>query len=179
MSVSYGARGAPRQVVVSLMHSRGEAEGDARKSCAADLAGGYVFSCTVTTSPDGDPITTRVSAMRPGEFGDGSWSALTRDELRTGVLVPGDPSRRPIDPDEVYFQRSVESVHSTTFLTSAWETVKAPDLATAEALWKVPVGALQNLVTDPVLVMPRPPTGANGCTWMLHPEGISCGKDPS
>jgi RNA polymerase sigma factor (sigma-70 family) len=178
MSVSYGARMDPRQVVVSLLHSGSEAEGDVRKICASEVAAGYSFSCTVSTSPDGDPVVVRVMAMRDlgKDYRDVGWGALTREELRTGVPVKGDPSDEPIDPAKVYFQRSVESVHSDTFLTTAQEIVKAPDLATAEQLWKVPVGALQNIVTDPVLVMPKPPIGDNGCGWMLHPEGMSCGK---
>jgi hypothetical protein len=181
MEVTYGGDG-DRRVRVELLHSGSEAEGDARRNCENDLAEGYAFSCDVTTAANGDVVTTRVMAMRPlGEQMAGAdWGALTREELRTGVPVKGDPSQRPIDPDEVYFMRSVESVHSDTFLTNASETVRAPDLATAGSLWKVDPADMATIVTDPELVIPKPPMGDNGCAWQLHPEGISCGvTDPS
>jgi len=180
MDVSYGGKG-DRQVQVALMHSGSEAEGDARKICANEVAEGYSFSCTVTTGADGDPVTTRVTAMRrlDHQFPGGGWGALTQEELRTGIPAKGDPSQKRIDPDEVFFMRAVESVHSDTFLTSATESVRAPDLATAESLWKVSTAAMETIVTDPSLVIPKPPMGDNGCAWQLHPEGISCGKDPN
>ncbi|HET6166123.1 MAG TPA: hypothetical protein VFE07_04795 [Marmoricola sp.] len=181
MEVRYGDQG-DRQVRVALMHSAGEAEGDVRKNCANDLAEGYAFSCEVTTAPNGDVVTTRVMAMRKldEQLPRGGWGAVTRDELRTGIPAKGDPSQKPIDPSEVFFMRSVESVHSDTFLTNASETVRAPDLAAAESLWKVPTSAMTSIVTDPELVIPKPPQGDNGCGWQLHPEGITCGvPDPS
>jgi hypothetical protein len=180
MSVSYGAHGDARQVVVSLMHSRSEAEGGARKICKDDLAAGYAFACTVGTSSNGDTVTTRVMAVRmQPDFPDATWGAVTREELRTGVPVAGNPSQKPIDPSEVYFIRDVESVHSETFLTSAQEIVKAPSFEGAQQAFKIPVEDLAQVVTDPELVIPEPPRGHNGCGWMLHPEGTSCAKDPS
>lgn len=176
MEVSYGGEGA-RRVRVTLLHARSEAEGDARKNCAADLESGYYFSCEVSTGSGGDTITTSVMAVRALDAPERGWGALTRDELRTRKPAPGDPSQRPIDPDEVYFVRTVESVHSETFLTSVQETVKAPTLA--KAAWAVSPARMAALVTDPSLVIPKPPMGPNGCTWMLHPENISCGKNPS
>jgi hypothetical protein len=155
-----------------LMHSASEAEGDARKNCANDLAEGYAFSCEVSTV-NGDVVTTRVMALRPEKTVPG-WGAVTREELRTGRPAPHDPRQDPIDPDEVWFERQVESVHSDTFLTSAYERVKAPDLATAEKRFTVSVPTMQDLVTDPTLVIPKPPIGANKCPWMLHPENIRC-----
>lgn len=179
MEVAYGAQG-DRRVRVSLLHSRSEAEGDARRNCANDIRDGYAFSCTVATGADGDLVTTRVMAIRPmDKLAGGEWGAVTREELRTGVPAKGDPSHEPIDPDEVFFMRSVESVHSDTFLTTASETVRAPDLATAESRWQVDPAAMATIVTDPELVIPKPPMGDNGCAWMLHPEDISCGKVPS
>jgi hypothetical protein len=176
MEVTYGGNG-DRRVRVALMHSGSEAEGDARKNCANDLAAGYDFSCEVRTSPNGDVVTIAVMAVRPLEDGMPGWGALTREELRTGIPVKGDPSQKPIDPDEVYFIRNVESVHSDTFLTSVQETVKAPSLA--KAAFAVSSDRMIALVTDPSLVIPKPPMGDNGCAWMLHPKGISCGVKPS
>jgi hypothetical protein len=179
MSVSYGDHGDVRQVVITLLHSGSEAEGDARKICKDDLAAGYPFACTVGTSSDGDVVTTSVMAVRKQpDFPDATWGAVTRDELRTGVPVQGDPSQEPIDPSEVYFIRAVESVHSETFLTHAEEIVKAPSFGAALQAFKVPVEDMERVVTDPELVIPRPPKGDNGCGWMLHPEGMSCGKAP-
>lgn len=120
MSVKFRGDGDLR-VSVTLRHARSETAGDARKTCAEDVASGVDFRCTVTVSGAGDPITTKVRA------------------------VAG-----------VYFVRIVESVHSGTFLTSAQETVQAPDLATAEKLWQVPVADLEEVVTDPELVIPKP-----------------------
>jgi hypothetical protein len=176
MEVAYGGEG-DRRVRVTLLHSRSEAEGDARKNCASDLDAGYYFSCDVTTAPNGDTITTSVMAVRPLDRPDSGWGALTREELRTGNPVPGDPSQGPIDPDQVYFIRNVESVHSETFLTSVQEVVKAPTLA--KAAFAVSPDLMATLVTDPSLVIPKPPIGDNGCAWMLHPEGTSCSKNPS
>ncbi|MGY2873010.1 hypothetical protein ACVW00_000200 [Marmoricola sp. URHA0025 HA25] len=180
MSVKYGAHGGPRQVIVSLLHSRSEAEGDARKNCRNDLAAGYDFACTVTTSSNGDVVTTSVMAVRRQTgLPDATWAAVTRDELRTGVPSAGDPSQEPIDASEVYFIRNVESVHSRTFLTSAQEIVKAPSFEGAQQAFVVPVDALEQVVTDPELVMPAPPIGDNGCAWTMPGTQISCTKDPS
>lgn len=180
MSVSYGAHGDPRQVVVSLLHSGSEAEGDARKNCANDLAAGYDFACTVSTSSAGDPVTTRVMAVRKVDgLADASWSAITPDELRTGIPSAGDPNQEPIDPAEVYFIRSVDSVHSETFLTHAQEIVAAPSFEGAQQAFRIPAEDLEKVVTDPALVIPNPPMGDNGCAWMLHPEDVSCAKAPS
>jgi hypothetical protein len=170
MSATLGA--TAHSFTLLLMHSASEAEGSAKKNCANDLAEGYAFSCEVSTV-NGDVVTTRVMAMRPMKDMP-EWGAVTRDELRTGRPAAGDPSQDPIDPDEVWFERQVESVHSDTFLTSTYEKVKAPDLDTAEKRFKVAVPAMQDLVTDPTLVIPKPPIGPNKCAWMLHPENITC-----
>jgi hypothetical protein len=179
MHVDYGGEG-DRRVTVGLMHSRSEAEGDARKNCADDVAAGYAFTCTVSTAPNGDLVTTRVMAVRElgKDFPQGGWGALTREELRSGVPAAGDPVQGPIDPAEVFFMRTVESVHSETFLTTASETVRAPDLTTAQSSWKISPADLETIVTDPVLVMPRPPLGKGGCAWTWHAD-VSCAKDPS
>ena len=176
MEVTYGGEG-DRRVRVALLHSRSEAEGDARKRCESDVEAGYAFSCDVTTAPNGDTVTTSVTAVRPLDRPDSGWGAVTREELRTGTPAPGDPSQRPIDRDEVYFVQTVESVHSDTFLTSVQEIVKAPTLA--RAAFAVSPDRMTVLVTDPALVIPKPPTGDNGCGWQLHPEGITCSRDPS
>ena len=176
MEVAFRGTGV-RSVRVTLMHSRSEAEGDARKNCANDLAAGYYFSCEVTTSANGDPITTSVMAVRALAPPERGWGALTREELRTRTPAASDPNQAPIDPAEVHFIRNVESVHSATFLTSVQEVVKAP--TPAKAVWKVSPDRMAALVTDPELVIPKPPMGDNGCAWMLHPQGITCGvKSP-
>jgi hypothetical protein len=178
MDITYGLGEHTFRTI--LLHSRSEAEGDARKNCAEDVASGYMFSCEVSTGPNGDLVTTTVTAARKLDFvaedGSEAWGTVTREELRTGKVLPGDPSQRPIDPSEIYFQRSVESVHSRTFLTSTVEQVRAPDLAHARTAWQIPVPAMVSLVTDPSLVIPKPPLGSGGCPWMWHATG-SCPKD--
>lgn len=179
MEVAYGGTSDHRWRV-ALMHARSEAEGDARKTCTEELSAGYAFSCTVTTSETGDTVTTKVTAMRPlAKFGPGSWGALTREELRTGVPAPGNPSKKPINPETVYFARTVESVHSETFLTVAQEIVRAPDHATAMELWQVPPTDLEAIVSDPLLVIPEPPLGEGNCPWTLPGTGVTCAKDSS
>lgn len=177
MEVAYGGQG-DRRVRVALMHARSEAEGNARKNCANDLAAGYDFACTVHRSSNGDTVTTSVMAVRKlQDFPDGSWGAITREELRTGVPAAGDPSDDPIDPAQVYFIRNVESVHSETFLTSAQEIVRAPSFEAAQQAFAVPVEDLERVVTDPELVIPPPPVGKNHCAWTMPGTHISCSRD--
>ena len=38
----------------------------------------------------------------------------------------------------------------------------------------ITVPAMVDVVSDPSLVIPKPPIGDNGCPWMLHPENSSC-----
>jgi hypothetical protein len=176
MSLGFGLKG-DRRVEVRLLHARSEAEGDARKMCAQDLSSGLDFSCTVTASTAGDPVTTTVRAVRPlKDFPGGGWGVITRAELRSGTasaLSPDGPG--PIDPTQVYFVRSVESVHSLTFLSSAEETVRAADLTTAEKRWRIPVADLQAVATDPHLVIPKPPLGPGGCAWTWKAK-VTCSK---
>jgi hypothetical protein len=177
MSVAFRGTG-DRRVEVTLLHARSEAEGDARKNCAEDLAGGIDFSCTVTTSAAGDPITTTVRAVRPmsKDVGGAGWALLTPDELSSGIADDTSPGGQgPIDPADVYFVRRVESVHSDTFLTGAEETVHAPSLAAADKLWEVPVADLATVATDPALVIPKPPLGPGGCPWTWKMK-VTCSK---
>lgn len=164
MSVSYGDDQADHNISVSLYHSRGEAEGDAKRNCANDLDAGYYLVCDVITTSDGEVVVTRVSAKRFAA-GDG-WYVVPRDKIDDA------------NPKNLWFDRQVESVHSATFLTTATETVKAADLETAEGLFRVPVSDFTGLVTDADLVMPPPPKGDNGCDWMLNPGSTSCGPAP-
>lgn len=159
MSIEY--RHGDHTFQTQLLHARSEAEGDAREYCADALESGYKLLCEVSTTPDGDVVTTSVGAFRRLDShlrgpGGVDWGALMRAELVTGKVSPNDPSQRPIDPDEIYFERSVEAVHSETFLTSTVERVQAPDLAHAESAWRVPVSAMIAVVTDPALVIPEP-----------------------
>ena len=177
MSVSFGGEGDHR-ISVDLMHARSEAEGDARAGCLEAIASGYNFSCDVTLDAAGDTVVTSLWAVRPLGDGMSGWGAVTREELRTGVVAAGDPSQSPIDVDEIYFQRHVESVHSETFLTAATETVRAPNLARANRLWRIPTDALERVVTDPSLVIPEPPIGEGSCPWTLPGTGVECGPQP-
>jgi hypothetical protein len=161
MSMSYGAD-TDHQFAVDLGHSRGEAEGDARKFCADGLQEGYYLTCEVATDADGNVAVTLLQALRP--FWGEDWMAVTRDEL-DGV-----------DPERVWFQREAKVIHSETFLTYVSETVHAPDQASAERTFQVPFTDLVELGTDPELVIPPPPPGINGCGWIIpsQRDNISC-----
>ena len=158
MSISYGA-GTDHRLSVDLSHARSEAEGSAQEYCDDGLAGGYYQTCEVSAEPDGSLAITLVMALREmtGPGGPG-WMA-----------VPGDRLDR-IDPDRLWFERRVKVIHSETFLTYVSETVHAPDLAGAEAEFQVPVADLLELGTDPVLVIPEPPTDPSGCGPWTVPD---------
>jgi hypothetical protein len=134
------------------MHAASEAEGSARRICAESLESETSFRCDVTRSSDGDVVRTTVAAVRPLNQPGGRWSSVTRDELSTGVPDKGDALQARIDPGDVYFMRTVEVVHSRTFLTVAQEMVKAPSPAAADAAWAVPPADLESITTDPELV---------------------------
>lgn len=174
MGVTYGP--AEHQFGVTLAHARGEAEGNAQRYCAEGLDGGYYLRCEVSTSPAGDVVISKVTAVRPmPSFGDGTMSVVTRETLETGKVPEGDPSGTPFDRDDLYFSRTVKVVHSETFLTYAEEQVKARSLAAADDLWRVPVRNLIELATDPALVIPKPPLGPGGCGWTWKAK-VTCTK---
>jgi hypothetical protein len=175
MSVAYGNE-TDHRFMLSLAHSAGEAEGGAERNCRNDLAGGIYFSCEVSTTANGDVVTTRVGALRRDPT-VGGWAVLTPDELRTDKVDPMNGNQEPIDPADVWFSREVKSVHSMTFVSYAAESVRAPDLSTAEESFAVPVTGLIDLATDPALVIPKPPIQSNGCAWTLHPDQIDCGVE--
>jgi hypothetical protein len=155
MTAVYTA-GAGHTFRVYLAHAGAEAEGRQRQACAQSVADGEYFSCTVERV-GGDTVITSVGAVRL--MADGEWAMLTRGELRTGRVVATDADQDPVDRGQVYFRRNVKVIHSQTFVTDAAETLRAPDPSTAGARWQVPVADLQQIATDPVLVIP-PPGGA-------------------
>jgi hypothetical protein len=170
-------RGSTDRVVeVTLLNAHTQSEADVHQICAEALASHVDLSCAVTTTASGDDVATSIEALRPSDTG-GGWEILSPAELRSGVASDNSPDGQgPIDRSMVRFVRAVETVRNGRLLTTASETVVAPDRRSAEKLWKVPVADLEKVVTDPALVIPKPPLGPNGCPWMLHPEGITCGK---
>lgn len=161
MSVTYEIPGQHRWSV-SLSHSRSEAEGDARQTCADDVRAGYYVSCEVSRTTAGDVVITRLGALRllaPGRAA--GWMTVP-----TGRLDD-------VDPDTLWFDREVKVVHSETFLTYATEYVKAPDRETAERRLEVPVSDLVEIGTDPELVIPAPPVDDSGCGPWTKDPGIS------
>ena len=152
-----------RHFSVDLSHARSEAEGSAQRFCDEELVSGYALSCEVSAEPDGSTAVTSVTALRQltGPGGPG-WMVVPRDRIAQ------------IDPDRLWFQRRAKVIHSETFLTYVSETVQAPDLATAEAGFEVPAADLVELGTDPVLVIPEPPTDPSGCgPWIVPDSGTT------
>ena len=162
MSVAYGPR--EHEFSVALAHARSEAEGSAERYCRDGLAEGYYLTCTVTTSADGDVVISKLQALRPfGGLGteEGGWMAVTEDRLGA------------VNPDRLWFDHSVKVIKSQTLVTYVDERVQAPNREAAEAAFAVPVADLAAIGTDPVLVIPEPPTDDSGCgPWTLDP-GVS------
>ncbi|WP_332643856.1 hypothetical protein, partial [Aeromicrobium sp.] len=163
VSAGYGGTGDHR-LNVRLGHSRGEAEGDRDTRCAEATRGpdAFLLSCEATTLPDGSVAVTEVSAAFPDPTDPtGFWISLTRENLEKGTrprwtLDPSVNTSKRLDPAEIFFIRSVEVVHSETFLTSAREVVRAPSYDAALGKFVVPVSALREVATDPALVIPLP-----------------------
>jgi hypothetical protein len=163
MSVSYDSTGHTWSV--SLEHARSEAEGDPQEVCPGGLASGYDLECTVETASDGDVVISRVDAIKPlghDEYGP-TWMSVPRDKLDS------------VDPDKLWFERSVKVIKSETLVTYSAERVHAPTLAAAKATFQVPLADLVEIGTDPVLVIPAPPTDDSGCgPWTLDPNVSYC-----
>jgi hypothetical protein len=163
LKVRYGDR--EHSWDVSILHSRGEAEGDPEKVCSRDTEIGIDLSCTVQRPDDGDVVVTTVTAVRPEQL-DGApemWMVVKRDELAVADL------------DQLWFNRTVKVIKSDTLITYVTEHLKATSVDPADAPFTTPVDDLVAIGTDPVMVMPPPPPGANGCpAWSLHQERISC-----
>lgn len=149
---------------VTLMHARGETEGSAQRYCAMNLSSGYDLSCDVERLEDGTVVITSTSAVRRG-------GQEPRDVRRTWYGVK-DVSQ--VDPDRLWFRRTVEARRGGAFLVAAYETVKAPTLAAARGQWQVGTGELEAVVLQPELVFPSPPIDEeSGCVWFLPEEGTS------
>lgn len=170
--VRYGVD-SPHRISVTLSHGRSYAEGDPDRYCAEGLGDGYHLECEVDRTTDGDVVVTTLGAMRPmpGSTGLQAWTedfmAVTDDELGS------------VRPDRLWFSRDVKVVKSETFVTFVRETVQAPDLATARQRLVVPPADLAAIGLDPVLVMPVPPRGENGCPQWTMPTKhmrVSCGE---
>jgi hypothetical protein len=158
MSISYGGD-TDHRLSVDLSHARSEAEGSAQRYCEDGVASGTYLSCEVSTEPDGSLAITKVWALRPMTGGRGMRVVFRHDIGRT-------------DPDKLWFEREAKVIHSQSFVTYVSETVHAPDLSHAE--FQVPVEDLVELGTDPVLVIPEPPTNPGQCgPWTLPGSGVT------
>ena len=152
---------------VTLMHARSETEGNARRFCEDLVESGYDLSCDVERLEDGTVVITSTSALRKGE-------QEPRDVRQTWYGV-ADLSR--VDPDRLWFQRQVTARRGGDFLVTAYETVKAPNLADARAQWRVDVEDMDAVALQPELVFPDPPIDEeSGCVWFLPQGGmdLSC-----
>jgi len=159
MYVRFGT--TQHQYSLSIDHARSEAEGDAQKYCDGGLESGDYFTCTVETDEHGYVVITRTSAGRP--------MGLSPGETQGFMGVPQD-KLDDVNPDRLYFFRTVKVKKSETLVSYAQELLKAPSLEAAEAGWVVPVVDLVELGTDSALVIPEPPTDDSGCgPWTLDP----------
>ncbi len=164
LEVSYGS--PEHSWDVTILHSRGEAEGDPERVCRRDTDGGFTLSCSVQRPGDGHVVVTTTTAVRPERLGGGApemWMVVPRGELATADL------------DQLWFDRRVKVIKSETLITYVTEHVKATSSDPADAQFTTPVDDLVAIGTDPQMVMPHPPPGANGCpAWSLHEEEITC-----
>jgi hypothetical protein len=164
MSVEYGP--LDHRFTVDLVHSRGEAEGSATRYCRDGLAEGYYLECEVDTDADGNVIISQLTALtRPTleASGDTTWMVARPEQLE--------------NPDpKLWFARGVKVIKSETLVTYVAEIVKAPTRSAAEEALQVPAEDLVEVGTDPVLVIPPPPTDDSGCgPWTLDPgDTYSC-----
>lgn len=146
---------------VYLGHFRSEAEGNRAKACREELQYGDAFVCEVSSTKAGAVVATDVTTYR-GDRNRGTWLPVTSQELATGVPSQDDPLQTRVDPEQVYFVRSVEVVHSQTFVTTVQEYVRAPNFAAANTMWAAPLSALEEIATDPTLAFPKPADRAGG-----------------
>lgn len=159
LSVEYGAREHSWSVAIS--HARGEAEGDPDKYCASGLEEGYYLECTVERTEGGDVVISKLEALRP--MRGGGWMVVDSARLANHPL------------DRLWFDHTVKVIKSETLVTYVSEVVKAADRDPADAGFATPLADLAEIGADPVLVMPLPPPGENGCpAWSLDGENISC-----
>jgi hypothetical protein len=103
--------------------------------------------------------------------------AISRSAGGWMVQQPG-----TVPANTLWFERTVKLVRSRTLVIYVRERVKAPDLATAEMLWSVPVASLTLAAQDSGLDFPPPPKDPqNGCDWTIPTErdNTSCGKSPT
>ena len=160
MSVEYGT--PAHELRVDVLQARGEAEGSATRYCAEGLAEGIYLECEVDTDADGNVVISKLGALKP--------HGVTVDGGRTWIVVPAE-ELETTDPDRLWFSRDVKVIKSKTLVTYASETVKAPNRQAAEDEFEVPLGDLVEIGTDPVLVVPAPPTDDSGCgPWTLDPD---------
>lgn len=172
MSTRYGLD-TDHQLRVRLGHGRSYAEGSACQE-STGTATSFEYTCEAVTLPDGTVVETTVSAVYPDEmFEDGGWMALTPRQLESGLLPAWTTQMRPgstreIDPEKVFFIRVAKAVHSETFVTSAQEAVQTASYDEALELFMLPEEVLTAIVTDPVLVIPRPPAGEDEADPQLY-----------
>jgi hypothetical protein len=162
------------QITVLLNYSRSAAEGDHYRTCDRDQRAttpSLYLDCSVLTAYGTDtPVVSTLEAdtMRPRNESLTGW----KDQF---TVVPRD-SLAAVPANELWFRRAVKVVKSGTFVTVVTEEVRAPDEATARDRLRVPVEDLVRIGLDPVLVIPKPPPGDDGCPqWTMPTTQVSCG----
>ncbi|MGN6575054.1 MAG: hypothetical protein ACTHKG_05150, partial [Nocardioides sp.] len=148
---------------VNLFHSGSESEGDAQRSCDGMVESGYAFACTVDTGPHGEVVVTTVDAMRK--------DPTSTEPVQTWIAVRSDEK---VQPDRLWFTRSVEARRGGIYVASAREVVKVPSLAAATEAFRTPTSLLEQLALDPELVFPAPEPDEHGCPWTVPGTGYGC-----
>ena len=154
MEVLYTLPGQ-RELWLFLGHGRSYAEGDPEQICSGGRQSGTDLSCEVLRFGDETAIVT-VRATADGWMGpELGLVPGNRGDVNDRQTVPK-ADLDVVDPDALFFERTVKVVHSETFVSVVEEAVHVPNLDQAEQAFQVPVIDMVELATDPTMVIPEP-----------------------
>lgn len=138
-------------------HGKSHAEGDARRICEAGLESGSYLECEVQEAGKDVALVT-VNASAAGWMGRELGLQPSKGDDPDDRQVVSRDDLDAVDSGLLMFERTVKVVHSETFVSVVRESVSAPDLATADEAFQVPVADMIELATDPSMVIPEPAT---------------------
>jgi hypothetical protein len=153
--------GAPDHLYnVAISQARGEAEGDPDAYCNSELVNGFSLECAVSRTDDGDVVISMLGAYQP---------------MRGRMRMPVKPQDLDtIALDKLWFSRTVKVIKSETLLTYVSDLLKATDRDPDSAAFTTSFADLATIGADPLLMMPVPPPGENGCpAWSMPSRDVS------